>query len=640
MSAPAAELASEHTRGLVREALAQLGIDALLLGIFDRAFPVEAEHDTGAGSPYGAGGARFVEFARQLGFTGIQLGPQGDTGVGNPSPYDGGSAARGLLALSLADLAGPAWGGLLPAAALEAHVRGRPALPRDRVAYAYAHAAHRAALRQAFEAFRLRGGEAALRPLATRLESFRACHAHWLETDALYEVLRQIHAGAEWPAWPDALDQRLACPTPADAAAAAGRRGALAREHAEALALWCFSQFVAHEQHARLHERMRATGLRLYGDAPIALAPRDLWPRRSLVWDAYRLGAPPSRTNPEGQAWGFALLDPAQPEALRALVSDRFRKLFAEYDGVRLDHPHGYVCPWVYDARDPQPEQAVRCGARLHASPHSPDHPELARFAIARPEQLNPDPATPRHADGWVVALDGEQVERYGAQIQAILDVAREQGSGPQDLICEVLSTLPYPLARVLERHTLGRFRVTQKADLRDPRDGYRGENAAPEDWIMLGNHDTPTIWSLADTWARDDPRPRADYLARRLAPEPERCRALAARLAEDSRWLAQAHFADLFLGPARHAMIFFTDAFGLREPYNRPGIFSESNWSQRLAPGWREEYERRASSLTALNLPLALALALRARPHSAPQRALIEALEARAGEAARALPR
>lgn len=640
MSSVGADLASARTRELVREALERLGIRRLVLGIFDRAFPADPEGDTGAGSPYGEEGARFVEYAAQLGFDGIQLGPQGDTRADNPSPYDGTSAARGLVAVSLTALAGPEWARLLPVAALDAAVRGRTALPRGRVAYRHAHAAHRAALREAFDALRRRGGDPELRPLAARFDAFAARHAHWLEADALYEVLRQRHAGAEWPDWPDACDRRLACPKPGEAADAARRCDALAREHADALAGWRFCQFVAHEQHARLRERARAAGLRLYGDLPVGISPRELWPRRTLWWDAYRLGAPPSRTNPEGQPWGYAVLDPAQPDALRAFVAARFRKLFGEYDGVRLDHPHGYVCPWVYDARDPDPGRAVRDGARLLCSPNLPDHPALAPFAIPRPDQLNPDPATPRHADDWVVALDDEQVARYAAQVETLLEVAREHGAGPEDVACEVLSTLPYPLARVLQRHGLGRFRVTQKTDLRDPRDVYRGENAAPEDWIMVGNHDTPTLWSLADAWSRDDPRPRAEYLAGRLRTELRERDAFAARLAADPRRLAQAQLADLFLGPARQVTIFFTDAFGLREPYNRPGTVSGANWSLRLAPEWRDTYERAASSLCALNLPLALSLALRARSRAARESGLIEALEARAGAAARDLSR
>src|SRR5690606_23815287 len=204
---------------------------------------------------------------------------------------------------------------------------------------------------------------------------------------------------------------------------------------------------------------------------------------------------------------------------------------------------------------------AIRHGARLFSSPALPDHPELARFAIARPADLDPDPDALRWADGWVRRLTPEQVDRYALLFDALL--ARAPRRGPADLACEVLSTLPLPVARVLARHGLGRFRVTQKADLADPHDVYRSENARPEDWIMVGTHDTPPIWRLVDAWQRDGSAvARARRLAERLAPPAERT-AVAEALARDPGLLAHAHVAELFASRARHVMIFFTDLFG-----------------------------------------------------------------------------
>src|SRR5262249_4337123 len=154
----------------------------------------------------------------------------------------------------------------------------------------------------------------------------------------------------------------------------------------------------------------------------------------------------------------------------------RIDKAFAEYDGLRIDHPHGLVCPWVYRADAEDPALAVQEGARLHESPDLPDHPALARHAIARPAQL--DPAPRRYHDAWVRALEADQVARYALLFDAIAGAAGRHGRSMADLSCEVLSTMPLPLGRVLERHGLGRWRVAQKADLDDPADVYRAENA------------------------------------------------------------------------------------------------------------------------------------------------------------------
>jgi hypothetical protein len=156
---------------------------------------------------------------------------------------------------------------------------------------------------------------------------------------------------------------------------------------------------------------------------------------------------------------------------------------------------------------------------------------------------------------------------------------------------------------------------VTQKADLGDPADVYRVETAAPADWVMVGNHDTPPIWRLASEWVRDARAgAQAVHLAARLEPDVARRPALAERLAREPAELAHAKLTELFLGPARHVYVFFADAFGLRDIYNAPGTVSQANWSLRLPAGFELDVRERLARDGALNLPLALLLALRAR--------------------------
>jgi hypothetical protein len=52
--------------------------------------------------------------------------------------------------------------------------------------------------------------------------------------------------------------------------------------------------------------------------------------------------------------------------------------------GVRIDHIIGLVDPWVYkNGSKPKPEEGA---GRLFSSP---EHPELAKYAIARMENIN-----------------------------------------------------------------------------------------------------------------------------------------------------------------------------------------------------------------------------------------------------------
>lgn len=601
---------------LVREALRALGIDQLLLGIHDAAFPSLPGEETGRGSPCTEGGARLLALAADLGFTGLQLGPQGATGEGNPSPYDGTLFSRNPLSLALAPLVEE---GLLARATLAEIAAGAAA---GGTARADPRTAARAAARALAEADaeRLRRGPDS--PLGRRLAAFRAAHADWLEPDALCAALQARHAEPDWRRWrrdggTPHPDQSLYAPPPGEEVAAARRRARRLSEEEATIARYALGQLLLHEQHADFVARAHALGLVLYADLQVGISEVDAWSRRALFLSGYRMGAPPSRTNPEGQPWNYPVLDPAQlgspgePGPAARFFRRRLAKAFAEFDGLRLDHPHGLVCPWVYRAAQADPLRAVQGGARLFDSPDLPDHPELARFAITRPEQL--DRSRPRHDDLWVRDLDPEQEARYALLFDLLLAEARAAGR-TLPLACEVLSTLPLPLARVLARHHLGRFRVTQKADLDRAGDVYRGENAAPADWIMVGTHDTPPLRRVAEGWSESERRRQAAYLATRLIPEPAAREAWTARAAADLPSLVEAKLAELFAGPARHVIVYFTDLFGETESYNVPGTVSEANWSLRLPADVAGHYRARLAGRRAADLPRLLALACRAR--------------------------
>jgi 4-alpha-glucanotransferase len=366
----------------------------------------------------------------------------------------------------------------------------------------------------------------------------------------------------------------------------------------------------------------------LFGDLQIGFSHRDVWSRRALFRTDYVMGAPPSRTNPAGQAWGYPVLDPeryrtagGQPGPVLDLVLGRVARMLDDFDGIRIDHPHGLVCPWVYRADDSDPDAAVGSGARLFESPDLPDHPALARFAIPARAQLSADPGITRYADAWVRTLRDEQVDRYGILFDGMMAHVRAAGRSVSDVICEVLSTWPYPLRRVMQRHGLGRFRVTQKADLARADDVYRTENAAPEDWLMVGNHDTAPIWALArERQGTAAGAAWAAHLTQRLMPVEALRPRLTQWLAAHPHHLCQGMFAELFTGRARRVSVFFADLFGLEDIYNRPGVVSAENWSLRLPSDFDAAYRDRRSQGAALDVPLALALACAARAPADPR--------------------
>jgi 4-alpha-glucanotransferase len=645
-------LPEDHHR-LITEALAALDIRNLVLSIHDPSFPSLPEEDTGWGSPYSEGAARFLAFSRELGFNGIQLGPQGQTTEFNASPYDGTLFSRNVLNAALAPLeAAEPWGALLPKGRVAAVAAARPRGVSPGARYRYAFRTHLLLLNEAWESFRRQRetpeASAAIRDLAGHFATFRQQHHAWLLRDGLFDVLCEEKHEPDWRRWADSLDGRLWSPRREEEAQAAARLVELEGRYARELERYAFFQFIVHMQHLTLRGHSVGWGLKLFGDLQIGFSPRDSWAWQGLFLRTYLMGAPPSRTNPDGQPWNYPVLDPEQyfePDdagvaagqragPVLRFMNARMDKMLGEYDGIRLDHPHGLVCPWVYHSDNPDALWSVQHGARLFSSPDLPDHPDLARYALVYPEQL--DRTQQRYAERWEKTLTPEQVRRFSVLFDSVVGAARRNGRDLGDLLGEVLSTLPHPLEKVLAQYGLGRFRVTQKADLNNPADVYRSENVRPEDWMMVGNHDTPSLWKLVGDWQwRGRLRAQADYLAWRLCPEEAEREDFARRLTEHPGLLAQAKVADLFASRARNVMMFFTDLLGLVWTYNTPGTVDERNWSLRMTEDWAREYRERLQRDAAVNMPAVLAMALRARGTEARERhrELLAGLDRLAGE-------
>jgi 4-alpha-glucanotransferase len=629
----------------VSEALRVLGKERVALVIHDQSFPSISDHDTGRGTPYSRGGADFIRFTKELGFNVIQLGPQGQTTRTNQSPYEGTIFSKNILSIALDSLAYDTnkWAGILSENTFNEIVTSRPHHNnRNRVQYQYIYDAQRKALDEAYANFRakrrqLESGtlsgqdEKIIRALTREFEIFKRDNDRWLDKDAVYEALSGEHGNDDWRTWEsNPIDQCLFGNDHYERRLLEKRVQEIADKHSDTVELYKFSQFIVHEQHRELREHAKRLGIKLYGDRQVGFSPRDEWKYQSLFLKGYRMGAPPSRTNLEGQPWNYRVLDPDQyfdrewgspgnggrlPGPVLKLINAWLDKMFAEFDGLRIDHPHGLVCPWVYQPDYGDQYSAVQHGARLFSSPHLADHPGLKQYTIVAESELNPDPNIPRYAEDSVATLTADQVNRYSVIVDAIMGSAKKHGCKVSDILFEVLSTLPVPLQKVMEKYGIGRFRVTQKADPDNPKDVYRSANAWPEDWIMVGTHDTEPIWRRVEEWRGTDRIKRhADYLAERLIPDADPREAFSRKLATRPEKFVQAMFADIFASPARNIMIFFADLFGMKEVYNRPGSVNDSNWTLRVSNDYEQDYRDKLRSDKAINIPHALAMAIRSK--------------------------
>src|SRR5207253_4417691 len=115
-----------------------------------------------------------------LGFHGLQLGPQGETDPQDPSPYDATLFSRNISSIGLAQLAEER---LVPGEALADAVAARPQGALVRAAHVYAHEVSARIVRDAWQRSRADPG------LQEKVRRFAEGNTDWLNRDELNAAL-------------------------------------------------------------------------------------------------------------------------------------------------------------------------------------------------------------------------------------------------------------------------------------------------------------------------------------------------------------------------------------------------------------------------------------------------------------------
>jgi 4-alpha-glucanotransferase len=269
----------------IAAALSLLGKSDFLLAVHDASFPAVMGEDSGRGTPYGAGGLALARFAHSLGFTGLQLGPQGQTSAINPSPYDGTLFSRSILSLDLKTMVSQ---GLLSRRTWKAILAANPHPEGRHVPYLHSFAVCNRALDEVhrhFLAAREKRDSTAL-ALDQEIKALWRS-ARWLRDDALYAALCQEHGGLSWRQWPQggetSLDQLLCAPPAGMEAACARRRQALEKKYALSLERYALAQVLLLRQHFAFRKRMQGLGLKIYGDVQVGFSQSDTWSLQGLL---------------------------------------------------------------------------------------------------------------------------------------------------------------------------------------------------------------------------------------------------------------------------------------------------------------------------------------------------------------------
>ena len=606
-----------ETKNIIKEALNALGKKRLAFIAHANSFPAEYGKNTGFGTVNSNAAKKLIDFLSGV-FTDVQLGPAGKTKSIDASPYTGTIFSNNPLFIDLEQLTTDEWFHILSNETYHRITENNPNKNTNRTAYSYIFNEQENALKEAYNNFKNLDNA----DLKGRFEQYKEQNKFWLEKDSLYEALTVEHGNDYWPMWKSETDKSLFNPQNEEQKAQyQARINELKEKYADVINYYSFCQFVISVQNDKSREYAQSKGMKMIADRQVAFSDRDNWAYQSYFLKGWCLGCPPDYFSEDGQMWGFPVMDPEKlfnPDGSLGegglLMKELYKKMFRENPGgVRIDHMVGLIDPWVYVlGRKPKIEEGA---GRLYSSP---EHPILSRYDISTMDDLNDEVEADK--EERILKLPEEQIRRYGARVEKIvIGAAQEVGLDKDNIVCEDLGTLTYPVVSVMNGYDLQGMKLIQFVVPEKPEHPYRCKNINARSWAMVGTHDNEPIRMWADATVNTE----AGYLngknlAEDLWPDAteEEREEIAVRISKDAPFLTQTKFVELFACKSENIQIFFTDFLGLYDVYNRPGTSGDQNWSLRVPDNYEEVYCNNLKEGTALNLPLILKLAIEARGH------------------------
>jgi 4-alpha-glucanotransferase len=183
-----------------------------------------------------------------------------------------------------------------------------------------------------------------------RFDAFKRDNAWWLEDFVLFDVMRQVHAGAPWSSWPQELSRR-----DADGLHTFGV------EYQRELEVERAIQFIFFEQWQALRGYCAERGIKMVGDVAIFVNydSADVWRNPELFYLDENMqptvvaGVPPDAFSATGQRWGLPLY---RWDVCKASGYDwwvrRITWALKNYDLIRLDHFRGFESYWEIPASE------------------------------------------------------------------------------------------------------------------------------------------------------------------------------------------------------------------------------------------------------------------------------------------------
>jgi 4-alpha-glucanotransferase len=181
---------------------------------------------------------------------------------------------------------------------------------------------------------------------AEKVRAFAKQNAHWLDSYALFTVLKNVFGDVYWNEWPG-IGFRLHKP---DAIAQANL------DYENDVFFWKFVQYVIYTQWAEFKAYVNGLGIGIIGDIPIyaSFDSSDVWAGNQLFQLNTKHipkrvgGVPPDYFNRNGQLWGNPLYDwDEMKKDGYAWWLSRIENALTIYDIIRIDHFRGFYSYWA-----------------------------------------------------------------------------------------------------------------------------------------------------------------------------------------------------------------------------------------------------------------------------------------------------
>ncbi len=168
-------------------------------------------------------------------------------------------------------------------------------------------------------------------------QKFVTQNSYWLESYALFSLLRDKYSTANFALWGDesTYSQTLL--------------DHYKEEHSKQLAYYYFVQYHLHIQLLEVHAYALAHGVALKGDIPIGVSRTsvDVWVAPHLFRLDSQAGAPPDDFSVLGQNWGFPTYNwEVMSRDGYSWWRARFSKMAEYFDAYRIDHILGFFRIW------------------------------------------------------------------------------------------------------------------------------------------------------------------------------------------------------------------------------------------------------------------------------------------------------